>query len=258
MVQQETKLAARVDDKEKKPGETVAAKKKDAKEEKNEMTEEDKKLQEDLNMLVERLSEANQDLYQGALESMRSLIRAATTSMTSVPKPLKFMLPHYNKMKENYEKMRDSPAKKLCADIISVLAMCSEDKNGCINYRLKGAFEPIGDWGHEYVRHLSMEMAEEWRNYSDGTTKSQERRGELLTLVKEIVAHNMKHNAEVEACDLLVEIERLDLLLDFVEGEDYNRVCLYLLSCAPLTPDPDNQILIKTAKDLFLKFNKPF
>ncbi|KHJ84078.1 hypothetical protein OESDEN_16212 [Oesophagostomum dentatum] len=66
----------------------------------------------------------------------------------------------------------------------------------------------------------------------------------------------MKHNAEVEACDLLIEIERLDLLMEYVEDVDHQRVCLYLLSCAPLTPDPDNVILIRTAKDIYLKYKR--
>lgn len=30
--------------------------------------------------------------------------------------------------------------------------MCSDEPQDCINYRLKGMHEPIGDWGHEYVR----------------------------------------------------------------------------------------------------------
>lgn len=45
--------------------------------------------------------------------------------------------------------------KKLCADIISVLAMCSDDSSeqqDCVNYRLMGSGEDIGQWGHEYVR----------------------------------------------------------------------------------------------------------
>ena len=36
--------------------------------------------------------------FLGALEILRKLIRASTTSMTSVPKPLKFMIPHYETM----------------------------------------------------------------------------------------------------------------------------------------------------------------
>ncbi|KHN85699.1 26S proteasome non-ATPase regulatory subunit 2 [Toxocara canis] len=103
-----------------------------------------------------------------------------------------------------------------------------------------------------------MEMAEEWRSCGGAAEEEKSRREELLILAKDIVSHNIKHNAEVEACDLLIEIERLDLLLDFVEEVDHARVCLYLLSCSPLTPDPDNQILIKTAKDVYLKFSKQF
>lgn len=121
-----------------------------------------------------------------------------------------------------------------------------------------------------------MEMASEWRQCADGSAKSNKRREELLKLVHDIVSHNMKHNAEVEACDLLIEIERLDLLLEYVHEDEHARVCLYLLryeplpssslpyltaiycSCVPLTPDPDNQTLIRTGKDIYLKFGKEF
>ncbi|KAM3729221.1 26S proteasome non-ATPase regulatory subunit [Dirofilaria immitis] len=240
-----------MDDKEKKNG-------KEEKKEKDEMTEEDIKLKEDLEMLVQRLNESDLSLYQPTLETMRSIIRASTTSMTSVPKPLKFMRPHYATIKEIHKKMMEGPTKKLCADIISVLAMTSDDKNDCINYRMMGKHEPIGDWGHEYVRHLAMEMAEEWRSYGDGTDAHNKRREQLLTLTREIVLHNMKHNAEVEACDLLIEIERLDLLSEYVEEVDHGRVCLYLLSCSPLMPDPDNEILIKAAMNIYRKFGKNF
>lgn len=74
-----------------------------------------------------------------------------------------------------------------------------------------------------------MEMAEEWRACSGSTDADRARREELLTLARDVISHNMKHNAEVEACDLLIEIERLDLLLNFVEEVDHARVCLYLL-----------------------------
>ena len=52
---------------------------------------------------------------------------------------------------------------------------------------------------------------------------------DLLQLAKEIVVFYMAHNAEAEACDLLMEIENVNLLVDYVEKETYNRVCLYLL-----------------------------
>jgi len=55
-----------------------------------------------------------------------------------------------------------------------------------------------------------------------------ETRNDLVNLAREIVPYNMAHNAEAEACDLLMEIERLDLLAQFVDESAYPRVCLYL------------------------------
>ena len=49
-----------------------------------------------------------------------------------------------------------------------------------------------------------------------------------MLLAKEIVPYHMQHNAEAEACDLLMEIERLDLLQEYVDKDVFPRVCLYL------------------------------
>lgn len=76
---------------------------------------------------------------------------------------------------------------------------------------------------------MAIEVVEEWRRVADTSVKSRERRDDLLTLVRDIIRHNMKHNAEVEACDLLLEIEHLDLLKEYVEEVDHARVCLYLM-----------------------------
>lgn len=63
------------------------------------------------------------DLYLPALQMLSNLIRTSTTSMTSVPKPLKFLREHYPALKEVYEKINDEKTKKFCADVVSVLAM---------------------------------------------------------------------------------------------------------------------------------------
>ena len=55
--------------------------------------------------------EPDQSLYKPALESLRTQIRSSTTSMTSVPKPLKFLRPHYDTLKGIYEKIKDNETK---------------------------------------------------------------------------------------------------------------------------------------------------
>ena len=57
------------------------------------------------------LGEVDSNLWGLALTSMTELIRASTTSMTSVPKPLKFMIPHFDQMKAACEKIPAGPVK---------------------------------------------------------------------------------------------------------------------------------------------------
>ncbi|XP_063990576.1 26S proteasome non-ATPase regulatory subunit 2 [Diachasmimorpha longicaudata] len=224
-------------------------------EEKNEMSEEDKLLQEELDTFVERLQDSDKKHHHPALEALRTKIRESTTSMTSVPKPLKFMRPHYDTMKTIYEKLTDKKSQELCADIISVLAMTMGEGRECLKYRLKGSASELGEWGHEYVRHLSGELAAEWDEVNGGDD-AETNTDKLITLVQEIVPYNMKHNAETEACDLLMEIEKLDLLEDYVDESAYQRVCLYLTSCVPYVADPENTTLLRAAWALYRKYRQ--
>lgn len=197
------------------------------------------------------MQESNVDLYVPALESLRSLIRASTTSMTSVPKPLKFMRIHYPAMKEIYKKLTDNKTRQLCADILSVLAMTMGTGKECLVYRfLCDPKDQIGEWGHEYVRHLSGEIAVHW-NETSSNFKTR-----LINLVHQIVPYNLAHNAEAEACDLLMEIERLDFLEQYVDESNYERVCLYLQGCVAYVPEPENTNLLKAAVTLSRKFEK--
>lgn len=84
-------------------------------------------------------------------------------------------------------------------------------------------FTDLNFW--PFFRHLAGEVAKEWQEVEENDKTQQET---LLKLVKEIVPYNMAHNAEHEACDLLMEIERLDMLEDYIDENAYGKVCLYL------------------------------
>lgn len=53
-----------------------------------------------------------------------------------------------------------------------------------------------------------------------------------MELVEVIIPYFMKNHEEPEAVDLLMEVESLDKLVKFTSDSNYERVCLYLLSCA--------------------------
>jgi 26S proteasome regulatory subunit N1 len=124
----------------------------------------------------------------------------------------------------------------------------------CLKYRLLSKLDGIGEWGHEYVRHLAGEIAAEWAETD--VSEDKDVKEVLIELAKQIVPYNMSHNAEAEACDLLMEIERLDLLEVYVDENTYPRVCLYLISCVPYVADPENTTLLQTALLLFRNFDQ--
>ncbi|KAA8526343.1 hypothetical protein F0562_008454 [Nyssa sinensis] len=228
-------------------------KKKDEKKDED-LSDEDLALKQQLELYVERVQDSDPGLQKVALESMRQEIRTSTSSMTSVPKPLKFLRPHYGTLKSYYETMADSDLKKLLADILSVLAltMSAEGERESLKYRLLGSEGDIGSWGHEYVRNLAGEIAQEYakRQSEEASVK------DLMELAQQIVAFHMKHNAEPEAVDLLMEVEDLDLLVEHVDSTNYKRTCLYLTSAARYLPGPDDMLVLDIAYMIYLKFEE--
>ena len=77
---------------------------------------------------------------------------------------------------------------------------------------------------HIIYRHLAEEIRGEYSDRSDKAVAVDD----LVVLAKEIIPYNMQHNAETEACDLLMEIEQLELLEQYVDQNSFQRVCLYL------------------------------
>ncbi|CAH8463396.1 unnamed protein product [Schistosoma intercalatum] len=233
---------------------------------KDDLSDEDKQLQDELNMLVDRLEEPNQELHKPALESMCTLIKSSTTSMTSVPKPLKFLMHHYAKIKSFYNTICNPDTKKLCADVVSVLGMTVTDqpetRYDTLTYRHLGCQGDIGAWGHEYVRHLTNQIVGTWQEKEydslidnpEATNEMKKHREDCLSLVHQIIPYLMEHNAEAEAIDLCIEIEQHHLLEMYTSSLNYTRVCLYLTSCVAYLPTPDNNKVLQYATILYRKF----
>ncbi|KAL1943923.1 hypothetical protein VTO73DRAFT_3741 [Trametes versicolor] len=257
-------------------GDASAAKKpKEEEKDGEDLSEEDLQLKNELEMLIERLREPNTALYQPALETLRTLIRTSTSSMTSVPKPLKFLHPHYPALQELYETWPSSVDKSLFADILSVLAMTYSDTQprGTLRYRLlsaslRPASAPLaepGSWGHEYVRHLAAELGEEYNSREfdeEGVEKASEERkvpgtaDDLRNLALECATFLLHHNAEPDAVDLLEELEIVDKIVDIVDGDTYERVCQYMIRCVNLLPPPDDLSFLRTAHSIYAKHHK--
>lgn len=149
-----------------------------------------------------------------------------------------------------------------------------EGKRESLKYRFIGSTEePIGSWGHEYVRHLSAEIMQEYENRAE----VEEPTDDLLKLALEIVPFFLQHNAEADAVDLLLELEAIEELPQFVDKNTYERVCLYMLGyvftpkqysyythdgllslrrCVNLLVPPDDVRFMKTARIIYRQQQK--
>jgi 26S proteasome regulatory subunit N1 len=188
--------------------------------------------------------------------------------MTAVPKPLKFLRPHYPDLQSRYEEWPPSPTKvpppkknkspaltqEILADILSVLAMTYSDdeKLDSIKYRLQSPTPSPTAWGHEYVRHLSSEigLAFNKRTVDDQDTS------DLLALAKQLLPFLLSHNAEADAVDLLSELNSIALLPEYVDENTWERVVAYVVACVPLLTQDDDRDFLTTARAIYKKYGK--
>ncbi|CAK5085352.1 unnamed protein product [Meloidogyne enterolobii] len=115
------------------------------------------------------------------------------------------------------------------------------------------------DPGYKFRRQFTT-LVEDWQKHdSDSQEDKQFREETILPKIKELVIHNLNNNGENEACDLLMEIERIDLLSEMAEESEFfdcDRICNYILSASYYIPDPENITMIDMARDLYMHFGK--
>ncbi|KAF2180021.1 26S proteasome regulatory complex, non-ATPase subcomplex, Rpn1 subunit [Zopfia rhizophila CBS 207.26] len=219
-----------------------------------ELSEEDQQLKSELDMLVERILESDTKLYKPALETIKDLIKTSTSSMTAVPKPLKFLRPHYETLEKAYESWPAGDNKKSFADMLSVLGMTysDEDRLDCLKYRLQAPSTDLGAWGHEYMRHLALEIGKEFQTRLNDDKSTDD----ITDLALTLVPFFLKHNAEADAVDILSELEMIDAIEQYLDENTYSRVCLYMVSTVPLLTYPDNDKFLRTAYQIYRKYNQ--
>ena len=137
---------------------------------------------------------------------------------------------------------------------LSVLGMTysDEDRLDTLKYRLLAPSTDLGSWGHEYMRHLALEIGIEYQRRLNDDKDPED----LNQLVMALVPFFLKHNAEADAVDILSEVDMIEHLADQVDENTYSRVCLYLVSMVPLLTYPDNDRFLRTAHDIYKKYNQ--
>lgn len=127
-----------------------------------------------------------------------------------------------------------------------------EEKLETLKYRLLAPSEDLGSWGHEYVRHLALEIGQD---YQRKLGEDEDPQG-LIDLARTLVPYFLTHNAEADAVDILSELERIEELPQWLDENTYARVCLYMVSMVNLLTYPEDQQFLRTAHDIYTSYNK--
>eukprot|EP01083_Nonionella_stella_P213807 770817_1 len=242
--------------------------KKKGKKEERELSAEDEELKNRLEELVKGILDKDYDnVARPALNLLTTEIRTATASMTSVPKPLKFLKNDYEKIKTFYnqcikpEKATSQQKYMEYSDLMSILAMTMEEPQTrlCLKYRLESDIKIMSEWGTQYLKHLAAEIRIEMETRlaaEDDPEQTADLVDEesIMKVVDQIVEYYMDHNAEGDAIDLLLEVERKELIKNYCKQHNHRRVCEYLRSCASFLPPPDDIQIYKICFDLYLLF----
>jgi len=140
------------------------------------------------------------------------------------------------------------------ADTLSVLGMTysDEERTDTLKYRLLAPSKDLGSWGHEYMRHLALEIGQDYQKRLNEDKDADE----LTSLALSLVPFFLTHNAEADAVDILSELEMIDEIEKLVDENTYARVCLYMVSMVPLLTYPDNDRFLHTAHDIYKKYNQ--
>jgi len=229
--------------------------KKDKKKEEK-LSEEDEAKKEQLDLLATRAMDSDLGVADAALQAISTELRTATASMTSVPKPLKFLRPHYSKFCEHYDAMAPTATKRFFADVLSVLStsMAKAEERKSLKYRLQGTQEGLTAWGQEYMRNLSGEIIAEYRERGE---KKETACDDLKKLVREIVPFNMKHHAEVDAVDLLLEMELIDDIVALTDSNAVAKVCPYVIAQSMFAATHvERLVMLDVALKLYMKFQQ--
>jgi 26S proteasome regulatory subunit N1 len=127
-----------------------------------------------------------------------------------------------------------------------------ENRRDTLKFRLLSPSEDLGSWGHEYMRHLALEIGQEYEKRMDEDADTDD----LLALAHELVPFFLKHNAEADAVDILSELEDIENIPKYLDENTYSRVGLYMVSMVPLLAYPDNDKFLRTAFTIYEKYGK--
>ena len=213
---------------------------KDAKKKEAELSEEDKALKEQIEFAVAKITDT-QSMNAERLKYLNDLfeqIRTVKKSRVSLPKEIRFLKSVYPDLVNCFANETNDTIKRNLADFLSITCIILADEYNAdsLRYLRQGTgtlkFEELDN---EFLVNLAGDLAVEFdRQYSENKDADF---SEVLSLAERILPLLCAGGNEISAVDLLLEVERIDLIYPYLNSNNYNRIFQYLTTYLDYTAD---------------------
>ncbi|CXH92729.1 26S proteasome regulatory subunit RPN1, putative [Plasmodium berghei] len=222
-----------------------------------ELNEEEKKKKEELELLITRLKDDNPNVVNLSITLLNKEIIDTSGILTSSLFALKVLKLHYNTLIEIHTGMIFDDCKQRLSNMISALSTTIGYESNIVKYIIMGNKKDLINYGHEYIKNLTTKLIAEYKNIKDeeavqnqyyannsitttsistspisGPSKggAVNMMNHIHELVNIIVPYCFNHNTEYEAIDLLIEVDRINDICQYVDDKSCERSILYLLN----------------------------
>ena len=125
----------------------------------------------------------------------------------------------------------------------------------CYKYLKEGTGGDFLQWSHEFQLQLSGDLAKIYNLRLD----SKEDTSDLIELARKLVKHFLKNNGEIDAMDLLLEVDQLEMVSEYVDKDNIKKIYDYMLASTPFAADADEyENILRMAYKLCIKVSEPF
>ncbi|KAI5190182.1 26S proteasome regulatory subunit N1 [Nematocida sp. AWRm77] len=180
---------------------------------------------EEIHIILDNLQNTDPGVTHSALSMLVQKLRSSTSMASTIPKILLYLISHKSILKEILGTL-SGENKKTMADILSVVSATS-DGIEALMYRLEGGSTSLDIWGHQYVKKLSSDIIKVHKEETDVPKES------LQKILQDVLSCLFRFNSEYDALDLLIEVDLLETLPEYVDADNLDRVCAYLYSIIP-------------------------
>lgn len=221
---------------------------------------------EEIHVILDSLNTSDPGITHSALSMLVQKLRTSTSVASTIPKILLYLVSQKEVLQEKLLTLHGEN-RKLMSDIISVISATLPTTDS-LKYRLEGGSTHIDIWGHQYIKKLSSDIVQTVKaanilenntavsacskqslssimsstnsvEHSEKITSGEEEcfidisggiPETLEKVIGEVVECLFKFNCECDCIDFLLEIDRIEMILSYIDTDNVDRIINYLNS----------------------------